>query len=146
MTERRFSSGQRVFETTHALPGGRTFRAWRYGHAMTGFVEHPMKPGYMSRTYVQGGRVLYAHVYRENTFQRFGHAYHYQRLVPAIAFGSAYYAWAARPWSAPVSYQWQWDAQPWHRAYGNDFTPYSNYSSLDQWLTDYMVAENLRNA
>ena len=146
MTERRFSSGQRVFETTHAVPGGGTFRAWRYGHAMTGFVEHPMKPGYMSRTYVQGGRVLYAHVYRQNTFQRFGHAYHYQRLVPAIAFGSAYYAWAARPWSAPVSYQWQWDSQPWHRAYGNDFTPYSNYSSLDQWLTDYMVAENFRNA
>jgi len=146
MTEHRFMSGHRVFEGTHAMPGGGTLHAWRYGHGLTGVVEHPIKPGYYSRTYVQGGRVLYARVYHQNTFQRYGHSFSYQRLVPAIGFGVAYYAWAARPWSAPVTYRWQWDAEPWHRAYGNDFTPYSNYSSLDEWLTDYVVAQSLRNA
>ena len=146
MSEHRLMSGHRVFEGTHAMPGGGTLHAWRYGHGLTGVVEHPMKPGYYSRTYVQGGRVLYARVYHQNTFQRYGHSYSYQRLVPAMGFGVAYYAWAARPWSAPVTYRWQWDAEPWHRAYGNDFTPYSNYSSLDEWLTDYVVAQSLRNA
>ena len=146
MSEHRLMSGHRVFEGTHSMPGGGTLHAWRYGHGLTGFVEHPMKPGYSSRTYVQGGHVLYARVYHQNTFQRYGHSYSYQRLVPAMGFGVAYYAWAARPWSAPVTYRWQWEAEPWHRAYGNDFTPYSNYSSLDEWLTDYVVAQSLRNA
>jgi hypothetical protein len=89
---------------------------------------------------------MYARVYRQNTFQRYGHAFSYERLVPAIAFNTAYYEWAARPWSAPVNYRWRWDSEPWHRAYGNDFTPYASYSSLDEWLTDYVVSQNLRNA
>jgi len=100
----------------------------------------------LNRTYVQGGRILYARVYRRNTYQRFGHAFPYESLVPAIGFDTAYYAWAVHPWSTPVSYRWQWDREPWHRAYGNNFTPYSNYSSLDEWLTDYVVAQNYRNA
>ncbi|MBS0419686.1 MAG: hypothetical protein JSR66_18395 [Proteobacteria bacterium] len=145
-TEYRFSGGHRVLETTQAVPGRGTYHAVRYGNALTGVVEHPLKSGYLNRTYVQGGRVLYARVYRRNTFQRFGHAFHYETLVPAIAFGTAYYAWAVRPWSAPVRYRWQWDGEPWHRAYGGDFTPYSSYTSLDEWLTDYVVAQNYRNA
>ena len=145
-TDHRFSSGHRVLETTQAIPGRGTFHAVRYGAGLTGVVEHPMKSGYLNRTYVQGGRILYARVYRRNTFQRFGHAFAYESLVPAIGFGTAYYAWAVHPWSTPVSYRWQWDREPWHRAYGNNFTPYSNYSSLDEWLTDYVVAQNYRNA
>jgi hypothetical protein len=129
------------------MPGGGTMHAVRYGHGLSGVVEHPMmRSGYSSRTYVQGGRVLYARVYRQHTYQRFGQAFAYESLVPAIGFNTAYYAWAARPWSTPVSYHWQWDREPWHRAYGNDFTPYSNYNSLDEWLTDYVVAQSLRNA
>lgn len=145
--DHRFSGGQRVFESTKAVPGGGTMRAIRYGQGLTGVVEHPMmKSGYSSRTYVRGGRVLYARVYRQHTYQRFGHSFAYESLVPAIGFSTAYYAWAARPWSTPVNYHWQWDREPWHRAYGNDFTPYSNYNSLDEWLTDYVVSQNLRNA
>lgn len=147
MVEHRLTSGHRVFETTQTLPGRGTLHAVRYGTALTGVVEHPMmKSGYLSRTYVQGGRILYARVYHRNTFQRFGHAFAYERLVPAIGFNTAYYAWAVHPWSSPVSYRWQWDREPWHRTYGNEFTPYSNYTSLDEWLTDYVVAQNYRNA
>jgi hypothetical protein len=144
--EHQLSSGHRVLETTQGRPGKGMLHAVRYGSALTGVVEHPMKSGYLSRTYVQGGRVLYARVYRQNTFQRFGRAFSYERLVPAITFGTAYYAWAARPWSTPVNYRWGWETEPWHAAFGGNFTPYPNYTSLDEWLTDYVIAQNLRDA
>ena len=144
--EHQLMSGRRILEATQATATWGTLHAVRYGNGVTGVVEHPIKSGYLSRTYVQGGRVLYARVYCQNKFQRFGHTFAYERLVPGVAFGAAYYAWAARPWSTPVNYRWGWEAEPWHRAYGRDFTPYSNYSSLDQWLTDYVIAQNLRNA
>ena len=138
--------GHRVLETTQEMPGRGMLHAVRYGTALTGVVEHPTRSGYLSRTYVQGGRVLYARVYRRNTFQRFGREFSYERLVPSIAFGTAYYAWAALPWSTPVSYRWRWERQPWHAAFGGYFQPYPTYSSLDEWLTDYEIAQNLRNA
>lgn len=144
--EHQLLSGHRILETTQTMPGWGALHAVRYGNAVSGVVEHQIRSGYLSRTYVQGGRVLYARVYRQNQFQRFGHTFAYQRLVPAVAFGSAYYAWAARAWSTPVSYRWGWDAEPWHRAYGGDFTPYASYTCLDEWLTDYVIAQNLRNA
>ena len=144
--EHQLSSGHRVLEITQATPGSGMLHAVRYGTALTGVVEHPVKSRYLSRTYVQGGHVIYARVYRQNTFQRFGHAFSYESLVPAVAFGTAYYAWAARPWSTPVSYRWRWEAEPWHAAFGGDFTPYPNYMSLDEWLTDYVIAQSLRNA
>jgi hypothetical protein len=144
--EHQLSNGHRVLETTRATSGGGRVHAVRYGNALTGVVEHPTKPGYLSRTYVQGGRVLYARVYRQNTFQRFGRAFSYESLVPAVAFGAAYYSWAARPWATPVNYNWRWDTEPWHAAYGGSFTPYSSYSSLDEWITDYVVSQNLKSS
>ena len=144
--EHRLSGGHRFLEATQEMPGRGTLHAVRYGTALTGVVEHPTRSGYLSRTYVQGGRVLYARVYRQHTFQRFGRAFSYERLVPSIAFGTAYYAWAALPWSTPVSYRWQWERQPWHTAFGGYFQPYPTYTSLDEWLTDYEIAQNFRNA
>ena len=146
--QHQLSSGHRVLEIAQATPGSGIQHAVRYGYgtAVTGVVEHPIRSGYLSRTYVQGGHVLYARVYRQNTFQRFGHAFSYESLVPAVAFGTAYYAWAARPWPTPVRYRWRWEVEPWHAAFGGDFTPYPNYTSLDEWLTDYVIAQSLRNA
>jgi len=145
-TEYQLSSGRRVLEATQATPGRGTVHAVRYGSAVTGVVERPIKAGYLSRTYVQGGHVLYARVYRQNTFQRFGHAFRYESLVPAVAFSRDYYAWAARPWSAPVNYHWRWEKEPWYPAFGDRFTPYRSYNSLDEWLTDYVIAQSLNNA
>src|SRR5882757_8397949 len=144
--EHQLSSGHRVLESTQTTPGRGMLHAVRYGSAVTGVVEHPMKSGYMSRTYVQGGHVLYARVFRRNTFQRFGRVFSYESLVPAVTFGAAYYTWAARPWSTPVNYRWGWEAEPWHAAFGSNFTPYPNYSSLDEWLTDFVIAQNFRSA
>jgi hypothetical protein len=144
--EHPLSSSHRIRETSLAMPGSGMARAVRYGSAVTGIVERPIKSGYLSRTYVQGGHVTYARVYRQNTFQRFGHSFSYESLVPAVAFGAAYYTWAARPWSTPVNYRWRWEAEPWHAAFGGNFTPYTSYTSLDEWLTDYVIAQNLENA
>jgi hypothetical protein len=35
---------------------------------------------------------------------------------------------------------------PWYGYYGTYFTPYPQYASPDLWLTDYLIAENLRLA
>jgi hypothetical protein len=131
-------------ETTRPTPGGGTMHAVRYGNGVSGVVEHPLKPGYVSRTYVRGGRVVEARVYSQHSFTRFGRTFTYQSFVPAVAFAPAYYAWAERPWSTAVAYQWGWAKEPWYAAYGDYFTPYSSYTSLDLWLTDYLISQNMR--
>jgi hypothetical protein len=120
--------------------------AVRYGNGVTGVVEHPLKPGYVSRTYVRGGRVLYAKVYSQHSFTRFGRTFTYQRVVPAVTFAPAYYAWAAHPWPTAVAYQWGWQKESWYAAYGDYFTPYPSYTSLDLWLTDYVISQDMRAA
>ncbi len=90
--------------------------------------------------------MLYARVYSQHSFTRFGRTFTYQRVVPAVRFAPTYYAWAARPWSNPVVYQWGWQKEPWYAAYGDYFTPYPSYTSLDLWLTDYLIAQNMRAA
>jgi hypothetical protein len=100
-----------------------------------------MGGGYIKKTYVINGRPAYARVYQE----RFYHGFAYQVLVPTVVFPAAYYAWAAQSWGRPVVVNWGWQAQPWYATYGASFTPYPAYSSLDQWMTDYVVADNLQD-
>jgi hypothetical protein len=45
-----------------------------------------------------------------------------------------------------VAYQWGWKRENWYQAYGDYFTAYPSYSSLDLWLTDYMLSQNMRAA
>jgi len=131
-------------------PGGaRTVEAGRPGArvvsygAHRGFVERTVRPGYISRTYVVGGR-SYAHVYREYHYG--GVAYF--RYVPAVYYGPRFYAWAVTPWGEPMRYAWFGLATPapWFGFYAGYFTPYQTYASPDLWLTDYLLAENLRLA
>ena len=132
--------GGREIVTTR--PGG--VRVVGYG-GNRGFVERPLpgRPGYISRTYVVGGR-SYAHVYRQYLYR--GVAYY--RYVPAVYYGPRFYAWAVNPWAAPVPYAWFGLATPapWFGFYAGYFAPYPFYASPDLWLTDYMLAENLRLA
>jgi len=144
--EQRLSGGTRVLESTRQVVGRGTVHAIRYGNAVSGVVEHTVRPGYVSRTYVRGGRVLYARVYQQHVFQRFGRTFTYQSVVPSVAFSPAYYAWAARPWPGPVRYRWRWRSEAWYGAFGDYFTPYPTYASLDLWMTDYLLALNMRAA
>lgn len=129
--------------------GGRTVETGRPGARVVsygphrGLVERTVRPGYISRTYVVGGR-SYAHVYREYRYHNIAY-YHY---VPAFYYGPRFYAWAMTPWGTPVRYAWFGLATPapWFGFYAGYFTPYGTYASPDLWLTDYLFAENLRLA
>jgi hypothetical protein len=130
--------GQRMVVT--GRPGA---RAVSYG-PHRGFVERSVagRPGYISRTYVVGGR-SYAHVYRELHY----HGLAYYRYVPGVYYGPRFYAWALNPWGVPVGYAWGGGfVAPWFGFYAGYFTPYGAYASPDLWLTDYLVAQNLRLA
>jgi hypothetical protein len=109
-----------------------------------GYVERRFDRGgrpYMRRTYVVGGRT-YVHVYR-------GHSYHgvpYYVYVPPYYYAPAYYGWIYNPWPRPVYYRWGWYGSPWYRPYSYYFAPYPVYLYPSLWLTDYLLAENLRLA
>lgn len=107
-----------------------------------GFVERPVRPGYISRTYVYGGRSSVA-VYRQGYYRGYG----YYRYVPNYYYGPRFYGWAATPWATPVPYYWGGPvAAPWFGFYAAYFTPYAVYPSPDLWLTDYLISQNLRAA
>jgi hypothetical protein len=109
-----------------------------------GYVERPFDRGgrqYLRRTYVVGGH-HYVRVYR-------GHYYHgvpYFVYVPPYYYAPAYYGWVYNPWPRPVYYHWGWYNSPWYRPYGYYFAPYPVYPYASLWLTDYLLAENLRLA
>lgn len=109
-----------------------------------GYVERRFDRGdrqYMRRTYVVGGRT-YVRVYR-------GHYYHgapYYVYVPPYYYAPAYYGWIYNPWPRPVYYRWGWYGNPWYRPYSYYFAPYPVYPNPSLWLTDYLLAEDLRLA
>jgi hypothetical protein len=138
-TIRRGPRGERKVETVRA-DRSRVVSIGRRG----GYVERPFdRDGreYMRRTYVIGG-ISYVHVYR-------GYHYHgrpYFVYVPPYYYAPAYYGWVFNPWPRPVYFSWGWYGSPWYRPYGYYFAPYPVYPYASLWLTDYLIAENLRLA
>jgi hypothetical protein len=138
-TINRGPRGERRVETVRA-DRSRVVSFGRRG----GYVERPFERGgrpSVRRTYVVGGR-SYAYVYR-------GHYYHgipYFVYVPPYYYSPAYYGWIYRPWPRPIYYNWGWYGSPWYRPYGYYFAPYRVYPYAALWLTDYLIAENLRMA
>ncbi len=139
-----------VMTVNHGLRGGRQTVAVRPGGVRVvtygrnrGFVERPLtRPGgYISRTYVVGGRP-YVHVYRPYYY----HGVHYYRYVPAYYYRPVFYRWAFNPWPRPVVFTWGWGLDPWYGYYGGYFAPAPVYPTAALWLTDFLLAENLRLA
>ncbi len=111
-----------------------------------GYVEHAYRGGwhgheYRVRSYWVGGR-RYAVAYR--VYYWGGRPYYW--YAPAYYYRPAYYEWVYNPWAVPVVYRWGWFGAPWFGFYGYYFTPYPVYASANLWLTDYILAENLRPA
>lgn len=133
-------SGRARFETRR--PGG--YRVVGYGHGR-GFAERRyITHGgriYYQRTYIYGGR-RYAVAYRYYPYR----GVYYYGYAPAYYYRPAFYGWAYAPWPGPVVYRWGWYGDPWYGYYGPYFTPYPAYSTASLWLTDYLLAENLRAA
>ena len=105
------------------------------------FVERPMaRRGYVSRTYVVGGRTE-VRVYRSYSYRSVS----YVTYVPRVYYQPAFYGWAARPWGPTVAYSWGWaPATPWF--YGGYFAPAPVYDTPALWLTDFLLAANLQAA
>jgi len=99
----------------------------RYGHA------------YVQRTYWVHGHP-YAYAYRDH----FYHGVHYYWYAPRYYYHPVFYGWAYNPWPAPVYYNWGWGPAPWF--YGGYFAPAPFYPTASLWLTDYLLAENLKLA
>ena len=135
----RGPGGERRVETVRADRS----RVVSLGHH-GGYVERSFDRGghqYMRRTYVVGGRT-YVRVYR-------GHYYDgvpYFVYVPPYYYTQAYYGWIYNPWPRPIYYTWGWYGSPWYRPYRYYFVPYPAYPYASLWLTDYLLAENLRLA
>jgi hypothetical protein len=106
-----------------------------------GYVERPLRPGYVSRTYMTGGRT-YLRVYRTYSFR--GVAYY--GYVPSVHYGPRFYGWAWNPWPAPAAFTWGWHDSPWLGSYGGYFVPSPVYPTAALWLTDYLLAEYLQSA
>ncbi len=108
-----------------------------------GYLERPLtsRPGYISRTYVVNGR-SYVHVYKTYYYRNITY-YHY---VPAEYYRPAFYGWAHNPWATPIAYRWGWSGEPWYGYYGSYFEPASAYPTPALWLTDFVMAENLKLA
>jgi hypothetical protein len=108
-----------------------------------GYIEHPIaaRPGYVARTYVASGR-SFVRVYRAYSFRGFA----YYRFVPAVYYRPVFYEWVFNPWPAPIYFAWGWNVAPWYGYYGFYFTPAPIYPTPALWLTDYLLAENLKQA
>lgn len=129
--------GERHVETIRADHS----RVVSYGGGR-GFVERPMgRRGYVSRTYVYGGRT-YVHVYHSYMFR--GIAYY--GYVPPVYYAPVFYGWAYNPWPRPIVFGWGWRGNPWFGFYGGFFAPAPYYPTASLWLTDYLLAEDLRMA
>jgi hypothetical protein len=94
---------------------------------------------YYQRTYWVHGHP-YAHAYRDHLYG----GVHYYRYVPGYYYHPVFYGWAYNPWAAPVYYNWGWGAAPWF--YGGYFAPAPYYPGASLWLTDFLLAEDLKLA
>jgi hypothetical protein len=140
--------GQNI-EVHRDVRGGRTFVADHNGRRIVGtgpqrgYMEHAYlrrnSRVYVQRTYVVGN-MHYARAYR-SYYWHGGIYYHY---VPAFYYHPAFYAWAYDPWPTRVYWGWGWAGAPWYGFYGYYFAPYAVYPAASFWLTDYLLAENLR--
>jgi len=138
-------SGGRHIVTEHHDARGRVESRVVSTGPNRGFAEHTVQRGgheYMHRTYVREG-----HTY--TTVSR-GYYYHgsiYYQYVPAYYFAPAYYGWGYGPWGEPIAYTgWGWDDSPWYGWSSYYFGPYPVYPSAAYWLTDFLIAENLKAA
>lgn len=109
-----------------------------------GYLQRPIvvhnRP-YVQRTYVVNN-VTYTRVYRTYSYR--GVAYY--QYVPVAYYRPVFYGWVYSPWPAPIHYRWAWHSDPWYGYYSSYFVPYAVYPTASLWLTDYLLAENLKLA
>jgi hypothetical protein len=101
----------------------------------------PPGRAYVQRTYVVNN-VRYSRVYARYNYR----GAPYYRYAPAAYYRPAFYGYAARPWPGPVVFGWGWGGAPWFGFYAGYFAPAPAYPEPSLWLTDFLLAENLKAA
>ena len=110
-----------------------------------GYLQRPFYRDRYGRSYVQRTYWVNGHPYAYAYRDHFYHGLHYYCYVPRYYYHPVFYGWAYNPWAAPVYYTWGWGpAAPWF--YGGYFAPAPYYPTASWWLTDYLLAENLKLA
>jgi hypothetical protein len=138
----------------HGFHGGRTVVGEHHGVRVVNMGRHG---GYVQRPYMtHGGHPYFARTFYDHGHYRSGvyrgyfwHGHNYYGYHPSYWYHPGFYAWGYHPWGAPVYWgvgAWGWGGAPWYGYYGGWFTPYPYYVSPAFWLTDYLIAENLREA
>ena len=135
----------------HGLrPGDRRIVTERNGRRLVamgphrGYMERPYYRDRYGRAYVQRTYWVHGHPYAYAYRDHFYHGVHYYHYVPGYYYHPVFYGWAYNPWAAPVYYDWGWGPAPWF--YGGYFAPAPYYPSASLWLTDFLLAENLKLA
>jgi hypothetical protein len=109
--------------------------------------------GYVARNVTLGGRSFVQRTYVANNvvYTRIYAPYQYHgtvmaAYVPVVRFSPGFAVWASSPWDSRVSFGWGWSSDPWFGFYRGYFAPEAYYASPSLWLTDYLLAQNLRTA
>ena len=110
-----------------------------------GYMERPYYRDRYGRAYVQRTYWVHGHPYAYAYRDRVYYGVHYYYYAPVYYYHPVFYGWAYNPWAAPVYYDWGWGpAAPWF--YGGYFAPAPYYPTASLWLTDFLLAENLKLA
>jgi hypothetical protein len=136
--------GGRVVSSEHVNARGEHVRVVNTGGRGHGYVSRSYVRGgrpYMNRTYYRGGRA-YARAYPGY----YWHGHPYYGYAPGYWYHPGFYGWAYAGWAVPVAFAWGWGAAPWYGYYGYYFNPYPVYAAPSLWLTDYIISQNLQAA
>jgi hypothetical protein len=106
-----------------------------------GYVQRPVVPGLVTRTYTSPGRTSVA-LFHPVVY---GSALYYA-YVPSVVYSPAFYAWAYNPWLSPAYFAWGWEDAPWYAFYAGYFSPARVYPNGALWVADYVIAQDLRLA
>ena len=148
---REVHDDKRGIDVQHRLNGSSKVSAVRADHSR--IVAERGRAGYIARPYSFHGHPYYSRTYawHGHIYQRMYRGYTFRRIpvevyAPRVYYAPAFYGWAYYPWATPVPYAWGWGPDPWYGYYGFYFTPYPSYAAPADWLTDYVISQDLAAA
>jgi len=117
---------------------GRPVRVVTRGNMHYRERDVPGRIGYRERTYFVNNRT-YVNIYHTRSYGRYGA---YPVYVPAYYYRPRFYGYFGTPWAFSVTFGW--GSYPGYGSYGMYFAPVGVYQSPYVWMTDYVIADNLK--
>ncbi|HXC96423.1 MAG TPA: hypothetical protein VNU92_12035 [Edaphobacter sp.] len=140
----------RGMDIHHSIGGTRRVSTQRQDGTRVVSVGH--RRGYVQRSYVFQDAEYVRRTYDSDgrLYDTFYVRYQYRGetlyvYTPSRFYPSAFYSWALNPWAVPVVHSWKWSQELWYGQAAAIFTPYPAYPSASLWLTDYIIADNVKS-